>query len=351
MKAAIPTDVDPGWFQTEFDRAISRAAYAKYAKIASPTLDGKGTPHPIKWRTVEEVINDWGLMIQPHMNRCTVKSKDPDQVEEPFFRPAPNPGPLVPASTSVTAYAQIREAFSDRHLHIPERPAADELILYQQYILEPTEARLEAILAAAEARKAATAAAKKTVPVVEAGSTNGEPLAVPSAKEMENETQEKIQELAEQALHHNWPAFQPSASQITTEEDAVKGLAALDGVTSDMARTARLERVNGAVRAAAISKITDASTKNGDLEKLKYSLIYDKHLAGAEPFGATYVDAGRYQRKKAKEKMLLAVYKSKKRLATTLHTEINTCRYICGACEAGGECCPTAATSKRQLAC
>ena len=319
VKSAAPLDVDPGWFHAEFDKAVERTPYSKNAVNYRPALDGAGMPHPAKLRSLPEIIADWGRMIQPHMH--LFRRNRVGGTDEPFFQPAPAPGPLVPTEASIASFVTLREALRTEQLFVTDRPSSEEVAKFKEYVLAPSEAGLSSALAVAKSTQTTQPTQAQT------GATSTTTDAVDSAAETATATQrdtaqqivdqdmlllQQFRQLHQNAGAHAWPMYQPTAAQVAHEAAVVNRLSLHDNVSEAAARRARLDRVNSAVRAAAIAKFDAGKpylTKNGDLEKMKWSLIYEEHTAGVEPFGAEYVEATRWNRDSAKKKMLLEVYK------------------------------------------
>lgn len=332
-----PEDVDPGWFATEYWHVLERKGYRKTKSTSgTPSYVNKhGTPYPTKLRSVEAFITDHHEKIVPHLHRYVEKREDGSS--EPFYRPAPRPGPIIPQPNRLAAYEIVEQAVSDglRNGGLPGigRSCPVKLVgPMQSYVLEPSTANMDKVMKVLEEEKQKHEATQsksdleKTVALPSApvaGSTNiapnpkGEGTAPPD-KQNDRTSSEKGKQKDAEGPEAD---FVPSNEQIAFEKDIVEKQARWMKVSEEQARKARMERVNQAVRAVSVAKLTP-NTFSLDLEKLKWSLVYDKNekpcSAATAPhpavitqpaFGAPYVNAlTKTDMEKERKLMLKAIY-------------------------------------------
>lgn len=101
--------VQAGWWSLEFQHAISRSSFTKPRQTMrfEVQVEAKG-PYPTKVKTVEALIEEFHeKVVRPVLAGRSKIS---------FFRPADQPGDVLPSTQAVDACQRLWSAVSDKHL-------------------------------------------------------------------------------------------------------------------------------------------------------------------------------------------------------------------------------------------
>lgn len=349
-----PDDLDPGWFAAEYYHVLERKGYRKPKDLNNQParVNKHGTPYPQKLRSVEAFITDHHEKVVPHLHRYV--EKDENGPARPFFHPARRPGSIIPQEKHLEAYVAVEKAveagLQAAGLPIIGRFCPIELVSpMQAYVLKPSAANMETVMKVLEEEKQKKEAkqARLQPPAANHRTTNAQPsIAVRSAPfASTSRPPAPIASTSNAAPSRNYeaiaapfaeksspcagngdkeqiatvqPDYVPSPDQVAFEEETVRKQARWMKASEEEARKARMDRVNQVVRAASVAKLDPSA----NLEKLKWSLVYDKNEKQAPnasaisqvftpppAFGAHYVNAqSKAEMEKERKLMLKTLY-------------------------------------------
>lgn len=366
--------VDVGWYAVEFDHAITRKSYKKSSATPQGRLAGKGTPYPTKLRSVETLIQEYHDKVLPHAHDFRdprVEVQVP--VFNPATNPGPCIPSDQSVQAYNTLWTRLQEDKLLGLVLIMGQRNVPLIRACQSYVLSPSKVKLDTVLrlannlenslppasAASSSSSSTKVARPNATPVKASASLNVQPntasvgtrATLYAGKNMKNSQQQ-----APSSKSHNTSAAERKARPASLHVDSASADQDLDTLTAlELRKEApdwappplpflllsapkkgdekseaagekshspkvkerretgqkRLRKINSILRAVSITQIDDATTEQGDPEKLKRSLYKSKSgSTGLAPFGRDYVKASEKQDEQSgRNESLIQVYR------------------------------------------